>query len=121
MELPSHWTGALVMTVVNFACFPSWAQAQGSIAELIVSTTVRGEEVTPIVPAPRSGRVASETEPERQGSAIYSPFSTRAPSNQEVRPPSASKARSERDPDMTMTLAAGTAGAVALIWLLHRI
>ncbi|WP_093165114.1 hypothetical protein [Variovorax sp. YR216] len=94
----------MAIALVIFACFPASARTQSSIAGFSVSTSAKG----------------AETEAELLGSAIYSPYSNGAPAKQK-RPPLASTPRSERDPDLTMTLAASAGGAFALAWLLRRI
>jgi hypothetical protein len=115
----SRWMGAIIMAVAAVALVSSGARAQTPIAEITLQTTVPVEEAL-VVTAVRTGQKAQKGESEQPGSAIYSPFSAGATAQQE-RLAVTSQAESAPEPGWTMTLAASTASAVALVWLLLRI
>jgi hypothetical protein len=58
--------------------------------------------------------------PDSLGSALFSPFAEGGPAREST-PSKTSPAPRERDPDLTMTLAASLAGVVAAVWLLRRL
>ncbi|WP_213956243.1 hypothetical protein [Variovorax sp. dw_954] len=118
MKAPSHWTGAVVLALASVTCIPSRAKEQGAEIDLPVATAV-DDEGTAGVQLLSASQQASQAEPESRGEAIYSPFSSGLFTYQEY--PSAARMPSKGGPDLTMTLAASVASAVAFVWLLLRI
>jgi hypothetical protein len=118
-EALPHWTGAIVMAVAGFALVSPGAHAQNRIDEVTWQATAPVDEA-PVMPAVRTDQQAQDGKSEEPGSAIYSPFSAGAIAQQK-RPRVAFTPSIAPEPGLMTTLAASTAGAVVLVWLLQRI
>lgn len=113
----SFWMG-VVIAIACVAWVSSDVYAQARNPDRTLQAPV---EASPGEPAAQPGDEAQADESAPVESAIYNPFSTGFILAQQERPSVVSRSLSAPEPELTMTLAASAAGAVALVWLLRRI